>query len=180
MLAAEVESDRSAQPGKLVITDARSPQAFASIALRLSAADRADVATAASERLDDRRLVELDVVVVTATAVGPEVDLVGDFVRPADDQPVDEPGGNRSGVANDLAAIDDDGLVAELAGQPDERPGHLYGPDDDEPRPRLGNASTNTDRPSISTVRDVPRRSASRAAVTSASSAESEPQGPVR
>ena len=98
----EVESDRSAQPGKLVITDARRPQAFASIALRLSAADRADVATAASERLDDRRLVELDVVGEDRDrVVRPEADLVGDFVRPADDQPVDEPGGNRSGVAND-------------------------------------------------------------------------------
>ncbi len=66
--------------------------------------------------------------------VRPEADLVGDLVRPADDEPVDEVGREALRRRERLAAVDDDRLVAELAGDPDEGSGDLDGADDDEPR----------------------------------------------
>jgi hypothetical protein len=98
----------------------------------------------------DRGLVELDVVGQDRDRVrGAQPDVIGDLVGPADDQPVDvgEPGlgGERR------AAVDHDGLVAELLREPDERAGHLDGADDHEPRPD-GYDSMNSWRPPTSTV----------------------------
>ena len=62
-----------------------------------------------------------------------EPDLVGDLVRPADDQPVDL--GEAFGRGERGTAVDDDGLEAELAREPDERTGDLDAADDDESRP---------------------------------------------
>ncbi len=88
---AEVQPDRAAQPVELGrAARRRLEQPRPTIGLGLPRADRADVAAAAVERLDDRRLVELHVVGEHRHRVGrPEPDLVGDLVRPADDQPVD-------------------------------------------------------------------------------------------
>ena len=132
--AAEVEPDRTAQLGEFRLADAGLEQPRAPIALRLLRADGADVATAAPERLDDGRLVELHVVGEDGDrVVRPEADLVGDLVGPADDQPIDI--GEPLGCGERRAAIDDDGLEAELAREPDERSRDLDGPDDHQARP---------------------------------------------
>ena len=62
-----------------------------------------------------------------------EPDLVGDLVRPADDQAIDI--GEALLRRERRPAIDDDGLEAELAREADERAGDLHATDDDEPRP---------------------------------------------
>ena len=122
--AAEVEPDRPAQPGELLLADARLEQPLAPVGLGLARADGADVAAAAPERLDDGRLVELHVVGQHGDrVVGPEADLVGDLVRPADDQPIDV--GEALRRRERRPAIDDDGLEAELrwrAGRASARP----------------------------------------------------------
>ena len=60
------------------------------VGLGLARPHRPDVAAAAAQRLDDRRLVELHVVGQHRDRVGrPEPDLVRDLVRPADHEPVD-------------------------------------------------------------------------------------------
>ena len=102
--------------------------------LRLLRPDGADVAAAAPERLDDRRLVELHVVRQDGDrVVRAETDLLGDLVGPADDQAIDV--GEALGRREGLAAVDDDGLEAELPGQADERARDLDAADDDEPGP---------------------------------------------
>ena len=82
--------------------------------------------------------------------VRPEPDLVGDLVRPADDQAVHVrealTGGERR------ATVDDDGLEAELAREAHERPGDLDAADDDQARPDREDldeqrAATELDRP---------------------------------
>ena len=109
-------------------------QARPPIGLGLARPDRADVAAAATERLDDGRLVELDVVREDGDrVVRAEPDLVGDLVGPADDEPVDL--GEALRRRERGPAVDDDGLEAELAREPDERPGDLDAADDDQPRP---------------------------------------------
>ena len=126
--------------------------------------DGPDVAAPAPQRLDDRRLVELHVVRQDGDrVVRAEADLVGDLVRPADDQAVDV--GEALGRREGLAAVDDDRLEAELAGQPDERASDLHAADDRRAAGRTGKTSMNSERPSISVVRDRPRRSASVAAL---------------
>ena len=62
----------------------------------------------------------------------PEADLVGELVRPPDQEAVDirEP---RLGRER-RPAVDDHGLVAQLLGQPDQRARDLDRPDDDEAR----------------------------------------------
>ena len=143
-------------------------QPLAAVALGLARADRADVAAAAAERLDDRRLVELHVVGQDRDrVVRAEADLVGDLVGPADDEPVDvrEPRRGRER----RPAVDDDGLVAQLLRQPDQRAGDLDRADDDQPRPdreRLDEQlATGRSRPSArcrARARRAPRRRARR------------------
>ena len=58
----EIEPDRPAQPVQVCLAHARFEQARAPVRLRLARADRADIAAAPAERLDDGGLVELDVV----------------------------------------------------------------------------------------------------------------------
>ena len=65
--------------------------------------------------------------------VRPEPDLLGDLVRPADDQPIDV--GEALRRREGGPAVDDDGLEAELAREADERARDLDAADDDEPRP---------------------------------------------
>ncbi len=126
----------------------RRAEPLAPIALRLAAADRPDVAAVAAERLDDRRLVELDVVGQDGDGVlRPEPDLVGDLVRPADDQPVDLVRRETLRRRERRAAIDDDRLVTELAGEADERSSDLDGTDDDQPGP--GGKRLDEDRPAL-------------------------------
>ena len=140
------------------------PQPLAAIALRLAAADRADVAAAAVERLDDRRLVELHVVGQDRDrVVRPQADLLGDLVGPADDQPVDRVGREAFRRRERRAAVDDDRLVAQLAGEPDERPRDLDRADDDEPgldRERLDEdrAALDLDGPRGASEQRVPGR----------------------
>ena len=143
-------------------------------------ADRADVPAAAAECLDDRRLVELHVVGQDGDrVVRPEPDLVGHLVRPADDQPVDPVGREALRGRERGAAVDDDRLVARARGaRPDERPGDLDRAHDDEPGPDRERLDEDLAAARSSTVRDVPRSSASRAAATSAASAAAEPSDP--
>ena len=101
------------------------------IGLRLPRPDRADVAAAATERLDDRGLVELHVVGQDRDRVGrPQADLVGDLVRPADHERVDV--GEPLPRGECRPPVDDDRRVAQLPGDPRQRHGDLHGADDDE------------------------------------------------
>ena len=168
--AAEVEADRATQARELglPVTPASSSRG-ASIGLGLARPDGADVAAAAAERLDDGRLVELDVVGQHGDRVGrTEADLVGDLVGPADDELVDIREAFRGGERR--AAVDDDGLEAELAGEADERIGRPATAPTITSRGRTGKASTNSWRPASSTVRERPRASAACAAATSSAS----------
>ena len=112
---AEVEPDRPAQPRELAPRSRpASSRRAATVGLGLARPDRADVPAAAPERLDDRRLVELDVVGEDRDrVVRAEADLVGDLVRPADDEPIDV--GEALPCRERGPAVDDDRLVAQLA-----------------------------------------------------------------
>ena len=137
-------------------------QPRAAVRLGLARADGPDVPAAAMERLDDRRLVELHVVGQHRDRVGrPEADLVGELVRPPDQQAVDvrEP---RLGRER-RPPVDDHGLVAQLLGQPDQRARDLDRPDDDEARTdrvRLDEqlAAGHLDRPRHAVREGVTRR----------------------
>src|SRR5258705_11093394 len=86
---AEVEADRTPEPGQVVVAHAGFAKARPAIGLRLAAANGPDVAAAAAEGLDDRRLVELDVVGEHGNrVVRTESDLLGPLVRPADHEPI--------------------------------------------------------------------------------------------
>ncbi len=74
----------TAQPVQVLRRDTRGEEPRPPVRLRLARAHGPDVAAAARERLDDRRLVELDVVGQDRDRVGrAEADLLGDLVRPA-------------------------------------------------------------------------------------------------
>ena len=88
--AAEVEPDRPPEAGEVGLRHPGREQPRPPVGLRLARPDRPDVAAAAAQRLDDRRLVELHVVGQDGDRVGrPEADLLGHLVGPADDEPVD-------------------------------------------------------------------------------------------
>ena len=154
-------------------------QAFPTIGLGLARADRADVAAAPPERLDDRRLVELHVVAEDRDRVRrPEADLVGHLVRPADHEPVDgrEPlGAWRRRAARRRRRS------RSRARRRGRRAGWRPGPHPTTTsRGRTGYASTNNDRPPSSTVRDVPLASASSPARTSSASRPGSPSEPLQ
>ena len=64
----------------------------------------------------------------------PEAHLVGDLVRPPEDESVHV--GEPLGRGERGAAVDDDGLVADRPGERDERDRDLHRADDDQPRAR--------------------------------------------
>ena len=132
--AAEVESDRAVEPGEIGLAHTRFEQPRPAIALRLARADGTDVAAAPPQRLDDGRLVELDVVAEDGDRVGrAEADLLGHLVRPAHHEPVHvrEPLAGREC----LPAIDHHRLEPEFTRQADERDRDLDRADDHEARP---------------------------------------------
>ena len=167
------------QSCQLCVTDPGGSESFASIGLRLPAAHRADVAATPGQRGHDGGLVELDIVRQHGDRIlGSQADLVGNLVRPADDQLVDIREALRGRERR--PAVDDHRLVAHGARQRDQRDGHLDGTDDHQPRPSRETPRRSTAGPPISTVRDVPRSRASAAAVTSARSAASSPVVPTK
>ena len=131
--AAQVEAYRATQPCQILLPHPGGDQPLAAIGLSLARTDGTDVAAAAAQGLDDRRLVELHIVAQDRhRVVRAEGDLVGDLVGPTDDETIRR----REAVRRDERGppINNDRLVAELPGEPYERSGDLDGADDDEPR----------------------------------------------
>ena len=130
----QVQAHRPPEAIEVGLADARREQTSAAVGLGLARPDRAHVPAPAPERLDDGGFVELDVVRQDRDrVVRAEPDLVGDLVRPADDQAVDL--GEALLRGERRPAIDHDGLEAELAREADERTGDLDATDHDESRP---------------------------------------------
>src|SRR5262245_36778435 len=106
--AAQIQAHRSTEARELLLRDAGLAEALPPVALGLLRSHGAHVRAAAPERLDDRRFAELHVVGEDRDrVVRAEPDLVGDLVRPADDEPVDAIRREALGRGERLPAVHD-------------------------------------------------------------------------